>query len=46
MRIMVLALLVALVLMTLAAYACCVIAGDADRRAERMYRAWKERKDE
>ena len=29
-----------------AAYACLVTAHDADERAERMYRAWKEKDDE
>ena len=25
-------------------YACCVVAGRADRRAEEMYKKWKENK--
>ena len=39
-------LLMALCIMTVICYALCVIAHEADERAERMYRKWKEDKDE
>ena len=37
------ALLVLICILTVISYALCVIAHEADERAERMYRAWKER---
>lgn len=37
------ALLVLICILTVVCYALVVIAHDADERAERMYRAWKER---
>ena len=39
-------LLILLTVLLIIAYSLCVIAHDADERAERMYRAWKEGKDE
>ena len=39
-------LLILLTVLLLIAYSLCVIAHDADERAERMYRAWKEEHDE
>ena len=38
-------LLMALCIMLVIAYALVVMASEADRRAERMYRKWKESKD-
>ena len=35
-------LLMALCIMTVICYALCVMAHDADERAERMYRKWRE----
>ena len=35
-------LLMALCILTVICYALCVMAHDADERAERMYRKWKE----
>lgn len=37
-------LIIGLVLLVLVDYAACCMAHDADERAERMYRAWKESK--
>ena len=37
-------ILVGLLLLVLVEYALMVVAHDADERAERMYRKWKERK--
>lgn len=39
-------ILVALLLLVLLEYALCCAAHDADERAERMYREWKEKNDE
>ena len=39
-------ILVALLLLVLLEYALMVVAHDADERAERMYREWKEKDDE
>lgn len=39
-------LLIIIVLLLVLDYALMVIAHEADERAERMYRKWKERKDE
>ena len=36
-------LLILLTVLLIIAYSLCVIAHDADERAERMYRAWKEK---
>ena len=38
-------ILIGLLLLVLVEYALMVVAHDADERAERMYRAWKESKD-
>ena len=46
MKIAIYILLVLLTVLLIIAYSLCVIAHDADERAERMYRAWKESKDE
>ena len=43
MRWIVMVLLMALCILMVICYALCVIAHEADERAERMYRAWKER---
>lgn len=45
MRWLVMVLLMALCVMVVLCYALCVIASEADERADRMYRAWKESKD-
>ena len=45
MRWVVMVLLMALCILTLICHALCVMAHDADERAERMYRMWKESKD-
>ena len=37
-------LIIGLVLLVLVDYAACCMAHDADERAERMYREWKESK--
>ena len=42
----VMVLIMALCVMTVICYALCVMAHEADERAERMYKAWKESKDE
>ncbi len=42
MRYVIFVLLVLLCILLLIAYSLCVIAHDADERAERMYRKWKE----
>ena len=42
MRWVVMVLLMALCILTVICYALCVMAHDADERAERMYRKWKE----
>lgn len=42
MRWVILVLLMALCVLTLICYALCVMAHDADERAERMYRKWRE----
>ena len=42
MRYIIFVLLVIICILTLIAYALCVMAHDADERAERMYRKWKE----
>ena len=42
MRWIILVLLVALCVLMLICYALCVMAHDADERAKRMHRAWKE----
>ena len=42
MRWLVMVLLMALCVMVVLCYALCVIASEADERAERMYRKWKE----
>ena len=39
-------LLIIIVILLVMDYALLVIAHDADEKAERMYRAWKERKDD
>ena len=39
-------LIVGLALLVLLEYALCCAAHDADERAERMYRKWKEKDDE
>ena len=39
-------ILVALLLLVLLEYALMVVAHDADEKAERMYREWKEKDDE
>ena len=39
-------ILVGLLLLVLLEYALMVVAHDADERAERMYREWKEKDDE
>lgn len=39
-------LIIGLVLLVLVDYAACCMAHDADERAERMYREWKEEHDE
>lgn len=46
MMIFIFILLTVLVILTVMCYALCVVAHDADERAERMYRAWKESKDD
>lgn len=45
MLIAIIILSVLLAFMTLLAYACCVVASEADRRADEMYRKWKARAD-
>ena len=42
MRYVILALLIIICILTLIAYSLLVIAHDADERAERMYKKWKE----
>lgn len=42
MRWIIFGMLVVICLLLLICYALCVMAHDADERAERMYRAWKE----
>lgn len=42
MRTVIFIMLVLLCVLLLMAYSLCVIAHDADERAERMYRKWKE----
>ena len=42
MRIVIYILMVLCALLMLVCYALCVIASEADERAERMYRKWKE----
>ena len=44
MKWIILVLLMALCILTVICYALCVIAHEADERAERMYKAWKESK--
>ena len=39
-------LIIGLVLLVLVDYAACCMAHEADERAERMYREWKEEHDE
>lgn len=39
-------LLVLVTLLLIVAYSLCVIAHEADERAERMYRKWRESKDD
>lgn len=39
-------LIIGLALLVLVDYAACCMAHDADERAERMYIAWKESKDD
>ena len=46
MRIFIFILLAVLVILTFICYALLVVASDADRRAERMYRKWREEHDE
>ena len=46
MRYMIFALLIILCLLLVISYCLMVIAHEADKRAERMYRKWKESKDE
>ena len=45
MRWIIFALLVLLCILTFICYALLVVASDADRRAERMYRKWREERD-
>lgn len=45
MRWIILILLMAICVMLVVGYALLVMAHDADERAERMYRKWKESKD-
>ena len=42
MRTFIFILLILLCILLIVAYALCVMAHDADERAERMYRKWKE----
>ena len=44
MRIAIWVLLILVTLLLITAYSLCVIAHEADERAERMYRKWKESK--
>ena len=46
MRIVIYILMVLCALLVVLCYSLCVIASEADRRADRMYRKWKEDKDE
>ena len=46
MRWLVMVLIMALCVMLVISYALVVMAHEADERAERMYKAWKESKDE
>jgi len=46
MRWIIMVLLMVLAIMMVICYALMVMAHDADERAERMYRKWKESKDE
>ena len=46
MRWVVMVLLMVLCILTVICYALMVMAHDADERAERMYRKWKEKDDE
>ena len=46
MRWIVMVLLMVLCIMTVICYALCVMAHEADERAERMYRKWKEEHDD
>lgn len=46
MRIVIYILIALLAVMMVIMYSLCVIAHEADKRADRMYRAWKESKDE
>lgn len=46
MRWIIMVLLMALCVMAVICYALVVMAHNADERAERMYRAWKESKDD
>lgn len=39
-------LIIGLVLLVLLDYAVCIMAHDADERAEKLYREWKEERDE
>lgn len=39
-------ILIGLLLLVLLEYALCCVAHDADERAKRMYREWKEKDDE
>lgn len=44
--VVIIVLLVIIALLLITAYALMVVAHDADERAEEMYKAWKESKDE
>ena len=46
MRWIIMVLLMVLAIMIVICYALMVMAHDADERAERMYRKWKEKQDE
>lgn len=46
MRIAIYVLLAICAVLLLICYSLCVIAHDADERAERMYRKWRESKDD
>lgn len=46
MRWIILVLLMVICILTLICYALCVMAHDADERADEIYRKWKEKDDE
>ena len=46
MRIVIYILMVLCALLVILCYSLCVIASEADRRADRMYRKWREEHDE